>query len=145
MEKEQIHVCLFWGPLPHYRKGLAQAGYWDSAPVLLLCFLFCLSEAGRAGEIDCSLYQHSRGCMAESHKVPTVSPSHRELLFSICTVKACRPGFENSYKPRYAVSEWTCCNIAKWHSIWEPAALQQMKRRSPLEKHMFQCATANLG
>lgn len=40
-----------------------------------------------AGEIECSLYQHSRGYIAGRDKFPTVSPSHGELLVWMCAFK----------------------------------------------------------
>lgn len=134
--KETRHSS-FVLPAPQHRKEPAQEKYWDSAPVLVLCFLFCLCEAESAGEIDCSLYQHSRGCMAGRHKLPIVSPVAWKRLYV-------------HSQSSIAAYIWVFAALVAYAILQSDTASENLLHYSsgrvelPYGKHMFQCTKANL-
>lgn len=97
-----------------------------------------------AGEIECSLYQHSSGYMAGRDKFPTVSPSHGELLVWMCAFKPAlclRTGISFSMPWVYEHSRATLRHSQRL-SLWH---YSRGRIQFPYEERMFQCATANLG
>lgn len=98
-----------------------------------------------AGEIECSLYQHSRGYMAGRDKFPTVSPSHGELLVWMCAFKPAlclRTGISFSMPWVYEHSRATLLHSQRLRAC---GIIAEGEYKFPYEERMFQCATANLG